>query len=78
MGGCGLETWLAFIGNNGREGVINKGGPIASHKIVSMDCVKPLHNFSVLFPPSVLPDYWEDYLVAVEDYIYQFCKVSVI
>lgn len=43
-----------------------------------MDGVKPLNNFSVLFSPSVLPGYWEDYLVNVEDYIYQFHKMSVI
>lgn len=38
----------------------------------SVDRAKLLNNFSVLFSPSVLPDYWEDYLVNVEDYIYQF------
>lgn len=42
-----------------------------------MDGVKPLNNFSVLFSPSVLPGYWEDYLVNVEDYIYQFHKMSL-
>ena len=36
------------------------------------------NNFSVLFSPSVLPDYQEDYLVNVEDYIYQLHKMSVI
>jgi len=39
-----------------------------------MDWLKPFNNFSVLFSPSVLPDYQEDYLVNVEDYIYQLTK----
>lgn len=43
-----------------------------------MDGLKPFNNFSVLFSPSVLPDYLEDYLVNVEDYIYQLHKMSVI
>lgn len=43
-----------------------------------MDWLKPFNNFSVLSSPSVLPDYQENYLVNVEDYIYQLHKMSVI